>query len=154
MGCRFSFPQIQAIQVKQLVYIILTSDDGTSEDVIKRLQEKLSTLSGVRLARSADTLGTLWEELSKARTDPVEKEPSTTSSVSISCNGSFAPWLRAHHSDGRHRRSWIVSRSPCFIRSTRERLWIVDFLRRARVVAGALPGRFTYRVLPRERGCG
>ena len=82
MGCRSSFPQIQGIQIKQLVYILLTSDDGTSEDIIKRLQAKLLTLSGIRLAHSADTLGTLWEELSKAKTDPVERELSTFSPVS------------------------------------------------------------------------
>ena len=81
----FSFPQLQGIQIRRLVYTLLTSDDSTSEDTIKRLQEKLSTLSGVRLARSADTLGMLWEELSKARADPAEKEPSTTSPVSIHC---------------------------------------------------------------------
>lgn len=51
----------------QLVYILLSSDDSTSEDVIKCLQENLRTLSGARLARSGDTLGTLWKEPSKAR---------------------------------------------------------------------------------------
>ena len=58
---------------------------------MKRLQEKLSTLSGVRLERSADTLGTLWDELSKARGDPVEMEPSTTSPVSACCPQSICP---------------------------------------------------------------
>lgn len=83
---RFSFPNIQGIQVQRLVYLILTSDDSTSEDIIKRLRAKLSTLSGVRLERSADTLGMLWEELSKAKAVPVEKGPSIVSLVvSIRC---------------------------------------------------------------------
>lgn len=85
MVYRSSFPQIQEIQVKHLAYILLTSDDSTSEDVIKRLQAKLLTLSGVRLERSADTLGTLWEELSKAKAVAVEKESSTTLCVSLRC---------------------------------------------------------------------
>jgi len=94
-GCRFSFPQIQGIQVKRLVHTLLTSDDSTSEDIIKRLQEKLSTLTGARLARSADTLGTLWEELSKARADPMEKGPSTISSVSTRCPRFIRPLVES-----------------------------------------------------------
>ena len=118
----FSFPQIQQIQVKKLVYILLTSDDSVSEDLIKRLQEKLSSLSGARLERSTDTLGTLWEELSKAKVVAVGKEPSTISPVSLRCPRSISPWLRARNSKDRYRRSWLVSRPPCFIRSTRELL--------------------------------
>ena len=95
MGCDFSFPQIQEVQVKRLVYTLLTSDDSASEDIIKRLQGKLSTLSGVRLARSADTLGTLWEELSKARAEPAEKGPSIISSVRIRCPPFIRPLVES-----------------------------------------------------------
>ena len=79
----FSFPQIQEIQVKQLVYIILTSDASTSEDIHKRLQSKLSSLSGVRLQRSADTLEMLWGELSKGKSVAAKKEPGTIPSVRL-----------------------------------------------------------------------
>ncbi|KAF9779896.1 hypothetical protein BJ322DRAFT_349753 [Thelephora terrestris] len=54
---------------------------GASEDTIKRLQEKLSNLSGVRLERSADTLGILWEKLSKSEPFTVEKEQNTGPSI-------------------------------------------------------------------------
>jgi len=82
MVCHFSFPQIQETQVKQLAYNLLTSDDSASEDLIKRLQEKLSSLSGLRLQRSVDALETLWEELSKSKAVAVEKGPSAISPVS------------------------------------------------------------------------
>jgi hypothetical protein len=74
--------------VKQLAYIMRTSNDSVSEEIIKRFQVKLASLSGARLERSADTLGMFWEELSKARTVPVEKESSTVPSVSLRC-----PWF-------------------------------------------------------------
>jgi hypothetical protein len=80
---RFSFPQVQEIQIKQLVHNLLTSEKAASEDNIKRLQEKLSSLSGVRLERSADTLGILWEKLSKSESFTVEKELNTGPSVSL-----------------------------------------------------------------------
>lgn len=51
--------------------------------MIKRLQEKLSSLSGVRLERSADALGMLWEELSKAKAVGMEEEQKTSSSASF-----------------------------------------------------------------------
>lgn len=93
MARHFSFPQIQEIQVKHLVYVLLTSDDSTSEDIIKRLQAKLLRLSGVRLERSADTLGTLWEVLSKAEASGAEKEPSATSHVRPRCSHFIQPMV-------------------------------------------------------------
>lgn len=80
---RFSFPQIQGIQVKQLVRVLLTSDDSTSEDVMNRLQAKLASLSGVRLERSADAMGMFWNGLSKGKVVAVEKEPSTIPPVRL-----------------------------------------------------------------------
>ena len=81
----FSFPQIQGIQVKQLICTLLTSDDSVAEDMIERLHAKVSGLSGVRLERSADTLGTLWEGVSKGKAMAVEKESNAIPSVSLRC---------------------------------------------------------------------
>ena len=84
MAYFFSFPQVQGIQVKQLIYTLLTSDDNAAEDMVERLQARVSSLSGVRLERSADTLGTLWGGISKGEAVVVEKEPCTIPSVSLS----------------------------------------------------------------------
>lgn len=69
--------------MKQLIYTLLNSDDDATEDMIERLQAKVSSLSGVRLERSADTLGTLWEGISKGKAVAVEKESSIAQSVSL-----------------------------------------------------------------------
>jgi len=82
--CFFSFPQIQGVQVKQLIYTLLTSSSDVAEDMVERLQARVSSLSGVRLERSADTLGTLWEGISKGKAVAVDKEPSAIPSVSLS----------------------------------------------------------------------
>jgi len=81
-----SFPQIQGVQVKQLVRTLLTSEGGAAEDAIGRLQAKISSLSGIRLERSADTLGALWEGISRGKTvgPPVKKESSPIPTVSFS----------------------------------------------------------------------
>jgi len=85
MMYRFSFPQVQEIQVKQLIRTLLTSEGSAAEDMIERLQAKVSSLSGVRLERSADTLGSLWEGISKGKAvgPPVEKESSPIPIVSL-----------------------------------------------------------------------
>ena len=70
--------------MKQLICTLLTSDDSVAEDMVERLQTRVSTLSGVRLERSAETLGILWEGVSKGRAVAVDKEPSAITSVSLS----------------------------------------------------------------------
>jgi len=70
--------------VKRLTYTLLTSDESAAEDMVERLQARVSNLSGVRLERSADTLGTLWEAISKGKAVAVDKEPKTIPSVSLS----------------------------------------------------------------------
>ena len=69
--------------MKQLIYTLLTVDDKATADMVKRLQVRVSSLSGVRLERSADTLGALWEGISKGKAAAVEKEQSAIPSVSL-----------------------------------------------------------------------
>jgi len=69
--------------VKQLIYTLLSSDDSAAEDMMERLQVRVSSLSGVRLERSADALGVLWEGISKGKAVAVDKELSIVPPVSL-----------------------------------------------------------------------
>jgi len=132
MMYRFSFPQVQGIHVKQLIRTLLTSEDSAAEDMIEQLQAKVSSLSGVRLERSADTLGALWEGISKGKVagPPVEKESSPIPIVSLG-RPRFNSWLRVCDRKTHYKRSEALSGRPCFIQSTRELSWITNSLPKA-----------------------
>lgn len=111
---------MQEIQIKQLTRNLLASGDTASGDTITRLQEKLSSLEGVRLERSTDTLTMLWEELSDSKPVTVEGELNASSTVSLYSMRPVSTSLSVRDSEEHYQRSRIVSGRPCSIPFTQE----------------------------------